>query len=91
VGGDPFETLKREVDGLDDAFASNAFLLYAMGLRLGTMDYEGLRDDALLDDPDDKKVDFFNIGYENGVVTIAQGYQAEDWSRDAAPSNKASD
>jgi hypothetical protein len=91
VGGDPFETLKREVDGLDDAFASNAFLLYAMGLRLGTMDYEGLRDDALLDDPDDKKVDFFNIGYENGVVTIPQGYQAEDWSRDAAPSNKASD
>jgi hypothetical protein len=61
VGGDPFETLKREVDGLTDPFGDNAFLLYAMGLRLGTMDYSGLRDDALLDDRDDKKIDFFHI------------------------------
>jgi AIPR protein len=91
VGGDPFETLKREVAELTDSFGDNAFLLYAMGLRLGTMDYTGLRDDALLDDSDDKKVDFFHIGYENGVVTVAQGYQAADWSREAAPANKAAD
>jgi hypothetical protein len=91
VADDSFETLKREVEALTDPFGNNAFLLYAMGLRLGTMDYSSLRDDALLDDPDDKKVDFFHIGYESGVVTIAQGYHASDWSRVAAPSNKASD
>jgi hypothetical protein len=86
-----WETLRHEVETLTSDFPDQTYLLYAMGLRLGTMDYHTLRTDNLLDGPDDKKVDFFHLDLESGVATIAQGYQSLDWNRRDPPSNKASD
>jgi hypothetical protein len=62
-----------------------------MGLRLGTMHYEDLRVNYLLDYPDDKKIDFFHIDNETGLATIAQAYESLDWTRPQAPANKAAD
>jgi hypothetical protein len=86
-----WEALHREVSNLSSELPEQTYLLYAMGLRLSTLDYEDLKTNCLLDGPDDKKVDFFNLDLESGVATIAQGYQSEDWSRREAPANKASD
>lgn len=86
-----WETLRREVEALAQDFPNQTYLLYAMGLRLGTMDYDSLQTDHLLDGSDDKKVDFCHLDLESGVATIAQGYQSDDWMRVAAPANKASD
>ena len=66
-------TLRREVDTLAVNFPNQTYLLYAMGLRLGTMDYPTLETDDLLDGPDDKKVDFCRIDLESGVATLAVG------------------
>jgi hypothetical protein len=86
-----YEELKNEVLRLQEAGHRQPYLLYAMALRLGTMDIHGLETDALLDGKDDKKVDFFHLDLEDGVAIVAQGYCATDWSKLEAPSNKASD
>lgn len=72
-------------------FPTNAFLLYAMGLRLGTADYEDLYRDNLLDGPDDKKVDFFHIDRDEASAVIAQGFESPKGRSADAPANKASD
>ncbi|MCH7607790.1 MAG: hypothetical protein IIC94_04390 [Chloroflexi bacterium] len=87
----PADALKTEVDRLTEDFPTQPFLLYAMGLRLRTMDYQELAADNLVDGPDDKKIDFFHLDFDTGVATIAQSYQAENWERPAPPANKAAD
>jgi hypothetical protein len=67
------------------------YLLYAMGLRLRTLDYEALETDSLVDGHDDKKIDFIDIDLESGTATIAQSYYSRNWNRGDAPSNKAAD
>lgn len=67
------------------------YLLYAMGLRLRTLDYESLETDCLVDGHDDKKIDFINIDLDSGSATIAQSYFSKNWHRGGAPSNKAAD
>src|ERR1022692_278839 len=67
------------------------YLLYAMGLRLRTLDYDALETDCLVDGRDDKKIDFVNIDLESGTATIAQSYFAKNWNRGEASSNKAAD
>jgi hypothetical protein len=62
-----------------------------MGLKLGNADYEQLYRDSVLDGPDDKKVDFFHIDRDAGVVVVAQAYERSSWDRTDPPSNKASD
>lgn len=87
-----WEILQREVETLaQQELPNQTYLLYAMALRLGTMDYTSLRTDDLLDGPDDKKIDFCHLDLESGIATIAQGYESPDWTREAPPSNKASD
>lgn len=86
-----WERLRQEVESLRQEFPEQAYLLYAMGLRLRTMDYDSLATDCVLDGPDDKKIDFFHLDLESGVATVAQGYCAEDWSRESPPANKAAD
>lgn len=88
---DNFSDLKREVEVLSSEFTGNEFLLYAMGLRLRTMDYQSLYEDCLVDGPDDKKIDFFYIDFDTGIATIAQSYQSQDWTKPEPPANKASD
>jgi hypothetical protein len=84
-------TIRLEVDKLAQAGYREPYLLYAMGLRLRTLDYDTFQTDCLLDGGDDKKVDFFHLDLDTGVGTVAQSYASEDWNRMAAPSNKASD
>jgi hypothetical protein len=88
---DNFEDLRREISELRGTLGSQAYLLYAMGLRLNTLDYGSLATESLLDGPDDKKIDFFNLDFDNGVATVAQAYCAEDWDAPAPPANKAAD
>jgi len=81
----------KAVTELRASFPSNAFLLFTIGLKLGTADYEQLYRDSVLDGPDDKKVDFFHIDRDAGVVVVAQAYERSSWDRTDPPSNKASD
>jgi hypothetical protein len=86
-----YDDVKREVEELSPTLGENAYLLYSMGLRLRTLDYDQLRDDSLLDGPDDKKIDFFRLDYDTGIATIVQGYFSQRWDNREPPSNKASD
>jgi hypothetical protein len=83
--------LEHEVGELTPTFGSNSFLIYSMGLHLRTLDYRSLSTECLLDGPQDKKVDFFHLDYETTIATIAQGYQAQSWTKAQPPSNKAAD
>ncbi len=89
--GMSYEVVQQEVERLRTSGLREPFLLYSMGLRLRTLDYETLQTEDLLDGGDDKKVDFLHLDLESGVATVAQSYEAADWSREAAPSNKAAD
>ncbi len=51
-----WETLREEVESLRQEFPEQAYLLYAMGLRLRTMDYDTLATDCVLDGSDDNKI-----------------------------------
>ena len=70
---------------------SLGFLLFTMGLKFITMDYEKLHRDNVTDGEKDKKVDFFNFSRESGEVHIAQSYQSKDWNKTNPPLKKASD
>jgi hypothetical protein len=70
---------------------SLGFLLFTMGLKFNTMDYEKLYRDNVTDREKDKKVDFFNLSRESGEVSIAQSYQSKDWNKTNPPLKKASD
>ncbi len=85
------DTLKGEVEAVAEQGFREPYLLYSMGLRLNTLDYETLETDCLVDGREDKKIDFFNLDLENGTATIAQGYFSEDWNKPQPPSNKAAD
>ncbi len=86
-----YTELQHEIDALTPTFGRHAFLLYAMGLRLGMLDYEILWSESLLDGPDDKKIDFFHLDFDDGIATVAQAYCADDWDTPEPPANKASD
>jgi hypothetical protein len=72
-------------------FGSNARLLFALALRYQIDDLSTVANDALTDDSDDKKCDLLYVDSEAGFAVIAQGNEAQDSNRQAAPSNKASD
>ena len=79
------------VNELKKEFSVHAYLLFAMGLRLGTEDYDQLKSDNLLDTYDDKKIDFFHLDFESGCAIVAQGYQNDRWDDVYPLANKASD
>lgn len=85
------EAVRAAVTQLREQFPESAVLLFSMGLRAGTMDYEELHREGVLEGGDDKKIDFFDIDYDSGVVTVAQAYESDDWDKEAPPANKASD
>jgi hypothetical protein len=72
-------------------FGNNSLLLYAMGLRLGTSEYEELYRDNVLDGSDDKKVDFYVIDREEAFAVIAQDFESPKGLAADAPANKAAD
>ncbi|MGC2374240.1 MAG: AIPR family protein [Solirubrobacteraceae bacterium] len=72
-------------------YGSNALLLYALQLRWGITDIEGVAAVALTDSANDKKCDLVYVDRDNGRVVVAQGYSSVKSDLNAAPSNKASD
>ena len=72
-------------------YGSNALLLYALQLRWGITDIEGVAAVALTDSANDKKCDLVFVDRDNGRVVVAQGYFSVGSARTAAPANKASD
>lgn len=85
------EAVRAQVTELQGDYGRNAYLLYAMGLEIGTNDYDSLRRYNLLDHPQDRKIDFFYRNSETRRAIVAQGYVSENWERPSAPANKASD
>ena len=87
--------VKRSVVDLDNEYKDNGFLLFSMGLKFNTMDYEKLFTEDVLDKIDgkidDKKIDFFHLDPESGIATIAQSYYNRTWDKAEAPANKAAD
>lgn len=73
------------------AFGSNAVLLYALQLRWGIPDIEGVAAVALTDSSNDKKSDLAYVDRDNGRVVVGQGYTSVKTNLEAAPANKASD
>ena len=84
------ETIRKTADELS-TLGRDGFLLYAMGLKFKTTDYEKLFRDHFTDGRNDKKIDFFYLDRDAGTVTIAQSYKSPDWNKPQPPSNKASD
>ncbi len=72
-------------------YGSNALLLFALQLRWGIADIEGVAAEALTDASNDKKCDLVYVDRENGRVVVGQGYQSGKTDLEAAPSSKASD
>ena len=72
-------------------YGPNALLLFALQLRWGITDIEGVAAVALTDSSNDKKCDLVYVDRANGRVVVGQGYFSEKADLTAAPSNKASD
>jgi hypothetical protein len=87
------EEIIKQSKELEDKFGNRSlgFLLFTMGLKFNTMDYEKLYRDNVTDREKDKKVDFFNFARESGEVLIVQSYQSLDWNKTNPPLKKASD
>ena len=72
-------------------YGSNALLLFALQLRFGITDIEGVAAVALTDSANDKKCDLVFVDRDAGRVVVAQGYMSSRDDLQAAPANKASD
>ena len=72
-------------------YGSNALPLFAIALHLSIEDLASFATESLTDQPDDKKADIIYINEAEGVACIVQGLTSQDWARQSAPSNKASD
>ena len=73
-----------------EAYGSNALLLFAVQLRWGITDIDGVAAVALTDAANDKKCDLVYVDRDGGRVVVAQGYFAQN-DVAAAPANKAAD
>jgi hypothetical protein len=78
-------------DPVPAKYGHNALPLFAVALHLGVEDLASFATESLTDHPSDKKADIIYINEAEGVACIAQGYTGEDWGRQEAPANKASD
>lgn len=74
---------------LDD-YGDDALLLFALQLRWGITDIEGVAAEALTDAANDKKCDLLFVDRDAGRVVMGQGYLSKK-ERRAAPEQKASD
>lgn len=72
-------------------YGSNALLLFALQLRWGIADIQGVAAEALTDQSNDKKCDLVYVDRGEGRVVVAQGYFSTKPGPAAAPANKASD
>ena len=70
---------------------SNALPLFAVALHLDIEDLATFVTESLTDHPADKKADIIYINEADGVGCVAQGLTSQDWGKQSAPANKASD
>lgn len=78
-------------DQVLSAYGNNALPLFAVALHLGVEDMASFAIESLTDHPSDKKADIIYINEAEGVACIAQGLTAQNWGKQEAPANKASD
>jgi AIPR protein len=71
-------------------YGNNALPLFAMALHLDVEDVGSFATDSLTDHPADKKADIIYINEAEGVACVEQGYTGQDWGKQEAPANKAS-
>jgi AIPR protein len=72
-------------------YGQNALLLFALQLRWGISDIEGVAAVALTDSSNDKKCDLVYVDRDNGRVVVAQSYLSTKDDLQSAPANKATD
>jgi hypothetical protein len=72
-----------------EKYGDNALLLFALQLRFGATDIDGIAATALTDSPNDKACDLVYVDREAGRVVVAQGYHAATPKKEA-PAGKAS-
>jgi len=72
-------------------YRKNALPLFAMALYLDEEDLASFAVESLTDHPADKKADIIYINEAEGVACVAQGLTRQDWGKQEAPANKASD
>ena len=72
-------------------YGSNGLLLFAVQLRLGVEDIEGLAATSLTDGPNDKKCDLVLVDRDANHIIVAQSYRSATRTQSEAPANKASD
>lgn len=75
---------------LKNKYASNAYMLWTLGLYLDEADLDGLAERSLTDGGNDKSIDFMEIDLSERRIVIAQGYFGSKIA-DKAPSGKAAD
>lgn len=68
-----------------------ALMLFALELSFNIEDIDSVAAVALTDHSNDKKCDIVYVDRDAGLVVFAQGYVAENETRNSAPANKASD
>jgi hypothetical protein len=73
------------------SYGSNGLLLFALQLRFGVQDVEGIAATSLTDGPNDKKCDLVYVDRGEARVVVAQAYAAADESKSEAPANKAAE
>jgi len=72
-------------------YGSKGLMLYALAMRFDVDDVDSLAAESLTDNIDDKGIDILHILPEEKTAIIIQGYMAQDDSKPAAKSKKASD
>jgi AIPR protein len=73
------------------SYGSNGLLLFALQLRFGVQDVEGIAATSLTEGPNDKKCDLVYVDRGEARVVVAQAYTAADRSKNEAPANKAAE
>jgi hypothetical protein len=86
-------TFRAAFDSDEDLrkFGPNSLSIFTLMLYLRIEDPDEFAVNAITEGPDDKKVDFCHIDEQERRIIIGQSYLAREWTRQSAPSNKASD
>jgi len=78
-------------DPILSKYGGNSLPLFAVALHLDIEDLSSFATESLTDHPADKKADIIYISEAEGVACVAQGYMGDDWGKQEAKANKASD
>ncbi len=73
------------------AYGNDGLLLFALQLRWGITDIDGVAAEGLTDAANDKKCDLLYVDRDAGRIVLAQGYITSKANPKAAPESKASD